>query len=602
MLKDIKIGTRLNLGFGVTLLLMFILGIFAINRMQVAQSSLQLLVNDKWFKALILDDMGKQHVKQLVISAEESYRLSLILIPAMLVGVTMLVIIIAGIITRSITKPVAACVAAANRIARGDTTVLLDVTAKDETGVLQAAMVQMVASIKAVINDADILTQAAVAGRLAARADVSSHQGDFQQIMVGFNETLDAVIGPLSMAAEYVDQISKGDIPPKITDSYCGDFNAIKLNLNNCIDIMNNLLSETNGILAAAADSRLDERVNADLFIGDWKKLVLGVNNIVTEIVNPLRRTTELLNLEVVQRCEAQELLLNKQLQLEELNRELEQRVAAEVEMNRQRFQALMQSEKMASIGQLAAGVSHEINNPMAFITGNLRTLTQYFDQIVRYDRLLRELGAELAPPIREVIGRNRESLEIDEILTDGVDLIAESLDGAGRVTKIVKDLRTFSRVDSVEIEAVELKSCLESALNICGNELKYVATIRKEYEAGPKVRCHPGQMNQVFLNLLVNAGQAIVTSGEIVLRNWHDEEFVYVSVSDSGEGIPEMNQQKIFDPFFTTKEVGKGTGLGLSVSYEIVKNHQGAILVESELGAGATFTVKIPRTREVRS
>ena len=270
--------------------------------------------------------------------------------------------------------------------------------------------------------------------------------------------------------------------------------------------------------------------------------------------------------------------------------------------MNRQRFQALMQSEKMASIGQLAAGVSHEINNPMAFITGNLRTLTQYFDQIVRYDRLLRELGAELAPPIREVIGRNRESLEIDEILTDGVDLIAESLDGAGRVTKIVKDLRTFSRVDSVEIEAVELKSCLESALNICGNELKYVATIRKEYEAGPKVRCHPGQMNQVFLNLLVNAGQAIVTSGEIVLRNWHDEEFVYVSVSDSGEGIPEMNQQKIFDPFFTTKEVGKGTGLGLSVSYEIVKNHQGAILVESELGAGATFTVKIPRTREVRS
>ena len=594
-LKNIKIGTRLTLGFGISLLLMFLLVAFAIKRMNSVQNSLHVLAQEL-VKQQTID------VAQFVTMADSSYNLYLKLIFAMLFGVTLVVVLMAWLITRSITKPVAACVAAADRIAGGDTTVLLDVTARDETGILQGSMAQMVASIKALISDAETLTQAAVAGRLAARGDIARHQGDFKRIMVGFNDTLDAVIGPLSVAAEYVEFISRGDIPPKITTTYSGDFNAIKLNLNDCIDIMNNLLSEINGVLAAAAESRLDERANADLFTGEWKRLVLGVNNIVTEIVNPLRRTTEQLNQEVEERCKTQELLERKQFQLEELNAELEERVTLEVEKNRQRFQALMQSEKMASIGQLAAGVSHEINNPRAFITGNLRALTQYFDQIVRYDHLLQEHSNELAPPVRELISRGRESLEIGYILADGVNLIAESLDGAGRVTRIVRDLKSFSRVDAVENEWVELGSCLESALNICSNELKYVATIQKEQITGPKILCHPGQLNQVFLNLLVNAGQAIVPPGEIVLKSWHDDEFVYVSVRDTGKGIPKGNLQRIFEPFFTTKDVGAGTGLGLSVSYEIVKNHHGEILVESEPGRGATFTVKLPRSQEVAS
>ena len=713
MLKNIKIGARLSMGFGVILILMFILGIFAINRLQSAHTSQQALVHDKWFKALVINklhkyndqmaasfvsffltsdptirdkeiarinstqkiidkqlellnekvtgDEGKRlfakvvvsrdtyrlqqnialaltrtgtreqimthllgdfaraqtayfeavnslaeiqdnQVSRLVESAESSYQLSLLLIPLMLFGITIMGAVIAWFITRSITKPVAACVAAANRIAHGDTTVTLDVTAKDETGVLQASMAQMITSIKALINEAETLTHAAVAGRLAARADVTVHEGDFQHIIAGFNDTLDAVIGPLSVAAYYVDQIAKGDIPPKITDDYSGDFNAIKENLNNCIDIMNNLLNETSGVLAATADSRLDERANPDLFVGDWKQLVVGVNNIVTEIVNPLRRTTELLNQEVSARCRAQEQLENKQLQLEDLNSQLEKRVAVEVEINQQRFQALMQSEKMASIGLLAAGVSHEINNPMAFVTGNLRTLTQYFDQIVQYDNFIQEHRQRQSLPIEELFDNVRKTLEIDDILIDGADLITESLDGAKRVSKIVKDLRTFSRIDKMEIESVELISCLESALNICFNELKYVANIRKDYEPGPKILCHPGQMNQVFMNLLVNAGQAIEPPGEIYIRNWHDDEFVYVSVSDTGKGISEQNMQRLFEPFFTTKEVGKGTGLGLSVSYEIVKKHHGEIKAVSEVGVGTCFTVRIPRNGMVMS
>lgn len=287
-------------------------------------------------------------------------------------------------ITNSIVKPVNACVDAANKIAAGNTDVHLDSTAKDETGILQAAMNKMAEAIQALIKDANYLSDAAIAGKLATRADASKHQGDFQKIVVGVNETLDAVIGPLNVAAEYVDRISKGDIPPRITDSYngdfneiknnlngcidavdalvvdtkmlsvaavegklatradaskhqgdfraivqgvneCldsvigplnvaaeyvdriskgdippkitdnynGDFNEIKNNLNNCIDVMNGLLTEANMVIAAAADGQLDKRANADLFIGGWKQLVVGINEIITNIVNPLRVTAD---------------------------------------------------------------------------------------------------------------------------------------------------------------------------------------------------------------------------------------------------------------------------------------------------------------------
>ena len=260
--------------------------------------------------------------------------------------------------------------------------------------------------------------------------------------------------------------------------------------------------------------------------------------------------------------------------------------------------QALMRSEKMASIGILAAGVAHEINNPLGFITSNLRVLDQYFTQMVRFDQIRQQNGHELSLPAQKALGESRVTLDIDYISTEGVDLIKESLVGAERVRKIVLDLKNFSRVDDLEQESVTLDSCLESALNICCNELNNVATIRKEYESLP-VLCHPGQLNQVFLNLLLNAGQAITTPkpGEIVLRSWHDDAFVYASVSDTGKGIPEEIRGRIFDPFFTTKDVGQGTGLGLSISCEIVKKHQGELLVESVVGKGTTFTVKLPRT-----
>jgi two-component system, cell cycle sensor histidine kinase and response regulator CckA len=303
--------------------------------------------------------------------------------------------------------------------------------------------------------------------------------------------------------------------------------------------------------------------------------------------------------IDITERRKVQESLLSSQQELETLNQALEKRVADEVTKNRTKDQALMQSDKLASIGQLAAGVAHEINNPMSYIISNLELLTHYLDQLAHYDTLLQKECDGLSVLAREKIQQERDSRDIEYILTAGGSLITESLEGAGRVAKIVRDLKTFSRVDGEEDELIDLNSCLESALTIVHNELKYLATIRKEYGQLPEIRCNPGQLNQVFLNLLVNAGHAIVSPGVIELRSWCDEEFVYASVSDTGQGIPEEIRSRLFEPFFTTKEEGRGTGLGLSISSDIIGKHNGKILVESEVGAGSTFTIILPRILE---
>jgi len=255
----------------------------------------------------------------------------------------------------------------------------------------------------------------------------------------------------------------------------------------------------------------------------------------------------------------------------------------------------VIQQEKMASIGQMAAGVAHEINNPMGFITSNLNSMNKYMARILEYQKALDEHMASCQSETKKELEEMKRRLKIDFILEDSGNLVNESLEGAERVRKIVQDLKSFSRVDEADEQLADLNQCLESTINIARNEIKYVATLTKDFGEIPQIKCYPQQLNQVFMNLLVNAAHAISDQGKITVRSWSDTGNVFISVSDTGSGIPEEIQQRIFEPFFTTKEAGKGTGLGLSISYDIIRKHGGEIMLESKVDQGTTFTIRLP-------
>lgn len=287
-------------------------------------------------------------------------------------------------------------------------------------------------------------------------------------------------------------------------------------------------------------------------------------------------------------------LLEQSKATLEGKNRELE---AALLEIERTQTQ-IIQQEKMASIGQMAAGVAHEINNPIGFISSNLGTLSKYMNRFDQYIALLVDaVQRGCSEEIKEEISSGRRRLKIDSISQDIHQLIEENIEGTERVKKIVRDLKSFSHSGGDEMVAANINECLESTINIVWNEIKYVATLNREFGDIPSIRCNPQQLSQVFLNLLVNSGHAIDKRGDITIRTWAEDNSIKIAISDTGCGIPPSDLVRIFDAFYTTKEVGKGTGLGLSISAEIVKKHNGEIGVESEVGKGTTFTVRLPVT-----
>ncbi len=257
----------------------------------------------------------------------------------------------------------------------------------------------------------------------------------------------------------------------------------------------------------------------------------------------------------------------------------------------------LLQSEKMASIGQLAAGVAHEINNPIGYVHSNLGTLQEYVGSLFA---LIEAQQAALDSPdpvgSRAAMQAMRERLDLDFITGDLPQLLEESREGIERVTKIVQDLKEFSHVGHDEpMRPSDLHKGLESTLNIVWNDLKYKVRVEKHYGELPPVECHLPEINQVFMNLLINAGQAIEERGTILLATGVDGEEAWVSVADSGCGIPDEVLARIFDPFYTTKPIGRGTGLGLAIAYRIIAKHHGRIEVNSRPGAGSTFRVVLP-------
>ncbi len=265
----------------------------------------------------------------------------------------------------------------------------------------------------------------------------------------------------------------------------------------------------------------------------------------------------------------------------------------------------LLNSEKMASIGQLAAGVAHEINNPVGFINGNMSVLSAYVEDIrvlnLRYEELVAACREEKREKVRELemeIGRFREDKDMEFVFEDLAKLVSESRQGLERVTSIVRDLKSFSHIGEAEEKEFDINKGLDSTINIAWNEIKYKAEVKKDYGNIPLVYCYPQQLNEVFMNILVNAAHAMENNdrkGLIGVRTYLGGEDVFVEISDNGCGIPEDKIRNIFDPFFTTKPVGKGTGLGLSLAYNIVKKHKGEIGVKSRVGEGTTFTIRLP-------
>jgi C4-dicarboxylate-specific signal transduction histidine kinase len=255
----------------------------------------------------------------------------------------------------------------------------------------------------------------------------------------------------------------------------------------------------------------------------------------------------------------------------------------------------LLQSEKMASIGQLAAGVAHEINNPVGFVNSNMTTLQKYVTDLMTILSAYERGEVEMSAGSRAEIERLKQEIDVAFLREDVVNLVTESMDGLQRVKGIVQDLKDFSHVDKAEKTLANIHQGLDSTLNVVWNEIKYKAEVVKDYHAIPDIECIPSQINQVFMNLLVNAAQAIDHRGQITLRTGQEGDYIWIEVADTGRGIPSQNLNRIFDPFFTTKPIGKGTGLGLSLSYGIVEKHGGRFEVKSEVGKGSLFRLWLP-------
>ncbi len=262
----------------------------------------------------------------------------------------------------------------------------------------------------------------------------------------------------------------------------------------------------------------------------------------------------------------------------------------------------LVHSEKMASLGQLAAGVAHEINNPVGFVMSNLGTLMEYVttfkDLIAQYDTLVthyQEGHADEIQALLEAIHKVCEEEDLNYAMGDVDALILESQQGLHRVKDIVQNLKSFARLDESELKEANVNDGIQDTLKMVWNELKYKCQVTTNLGEVPSILCYPGQLNQVLMNLLVNAAQAIPEKGEIIIETEATDTHIVIRISDTGVGIPEKHMSHIFNPFYTTKPVGTGTGLGLSISYGIIQKHHGTIDVESKVGEGTTFSIKLP-------
>nr|WP_252735811.1 ATP-binding protein [Aestuariibacter sp. A3R04] len=332
-------------------------------------------------------------------------------------------------------------------------------------------------------------------------------------------------------------------------------------------------------------------------------------NDELGELATAFNHLAKHLQIENVQRKEAEfelqrfnesleQLISERTAELHKKNEELDQTNRSLKEAQVQ----LLQAEKMASVGQLAAGVAHEINNPVGFVTSNVETLTDYVSTyrllFLEMDNLLRTSEDVQINPNYQILVSSPSYQNIDFINDDLEHLLNESRDGLKRVEAIVQGLKQFSRVDSDDSQLASLNDCVKGSLAMVNNKLKYVCHVQTHFAKLPTIQMNVGKISQIVTNLLINAAQAIETTklmGELTISTCCKDDFVELRVKDTGCGISEANIRKVFNPFFTTKSEEEGTGLGLSISYGIAREHGGSLAVESTEGQGTCFTLRLP-------
>ncbi|MEM8613704.1 MAG: ATP-binding protein [Cyanobacteria bacterium P01_H01_bin.105] len=326
-----------------------------------------------------------------------------------------------------------------------------------------------------------------------------------------------------------------------------------------------------------AGENRFDLRAPANTQ-DDISILALSINQLIEwvgQYTNELEIATQTLDIRVKQRTRR---LLNT---LKELKATQAQ---------------LIQSEKMSSLGQMIAGIAHEINNPISFVQGNIEPLKEYFEDLLE---LISTYQAEYPEPAEAIITKQKE-IDFDFLLEDLDKLLGSMNLGAERVHEIVQSLRNFSRLDEATVKDVDIHEGIDSSLLILNHRIKHEVTVAKRYGDLPLVRCFPAQLNQVFTNLIVNSLDAMFEANcdrkkiKIITRMIEYNQ-IQIIICDNGPGIPREIRKKIFDPFFTTKPVGKGTGLGLGICFRIIQQHQGNIRVRSKVGKGTEFVITLP-------
>ncbi|NTU50312.1 MAG: GHKL domain-containing protein [Desulfobulbaceae bacterium] len=300
--------------------------------------------------------------------------------------------------------------------------------------------------------------------------------------------------------------------------------------------------------------------------------------------------------------------LRQSQQQLIQLNENLEQMVENRTKQLKESQTQLIQSEKMASLGQMVAGLAHEINTPLGYVRSNVEAIKETQDEVVsvtnQFELTQRKLVAGELDNIEETLKRNHvllKSIKRNPAFQQSNLLLNGAIEGLDKIQDLILNLKNFSRLDEAEMKDADINNGIETALKIAHNVLKYRVMLTKEYSDLPMVRCYPAQLNQVFLNLLINAAQACENpkdpdyKGHIIIKTQNVDGKVIIEVTDNGCGIPEDKLAKIFEPFYTTKPVGKGTGLGLSIVYQIIERHNGKIAVRSKMGVGTTFRIELP-------